>query len=234
MLVLTSHELAEPCDCINKGFPKYVAREIPAIVELVANVSYPPMSDAFLEALEQFESGYEQARTLEGAAASFMALSTADTRGHPSVRTVDFTGLVGDCFTFFVNKDSGKGKQLDSNPWVGLCFYWPRLQQQVVVDGKAHELADNTADNLWRSRSRSSALMAWASEQSIESPELTKRYQEAQSVFSDERTGRPPNWVAYAVLPHRIEFWHGGWRGRRERIAYVNGGSNWKRTTVNP
>ena len=217
MLVLTSHERAEPCDGINKGFPKYIAREFPAIVELVANVSYPPMSDAFLEALEQFESGYEQARTLEGAAASFMALSTADTRGHPSVRTVDFTGLVGDCFTFFVNKDSGKGKQLDSNPWVGLCFYWPRLQQQVVVDGRADELDDATADNLWRSRARQSALMAWASDQSVTSVDLKQRYRRAQSQFTDERVRRPLNWVAYTVVPHRIEFWHGGWRGRLER-----------------
>jgi len=51
------------------------------------------MSNVFVEALEQFESGYKLARTLEGAAAGVMALTTADTTGHPSVRMVDFTGL---------------------------------------------------------------------------------------------------------------------------------------------
>lgn len=76
--------------------------------------------------------------------------------------------------------------------------------------------------------------MAWASKQSDESPNLNARYREAQRVFLDVRAERPDNWVAYAVLAHRIEFWSGGWRGRRERIAYVNGGSNWKRTTLNP
>ena len=192
------------------------------------------MSDAFKEALEHFESGYELARILEGTTASVMALTTSDTTGHPSVRMVGFTGLVDRSFTFFVNKNSGKGKQLEMNPWVGLCFYWPRVQLQIVIDGKADEMLAETSDALWRSQSRSSSLMAWASEQSVESPNLNERYHEAQNIFSDERPGRPPNWVAYAVLAKRIEFWSGGWRGRRERFAYVKGGSGWKRTTVNP
>jgi len=163
-----------------------------------------------------------------------MALTTADTAGHPSVRMVDFTGLVDGSFTFFVNKNSGKGKQLEMNPWVGLCFYWPRVQLQIVVDGKANEMLAETSDALWRSRSRSSSLMAWASEQSVESPNLNERFHDAQRTFADERTGRPPNWTAYAVFAHRIEFWSGGWRRRRERMAYVCDGRNWKRTTVNP
>ena len=192
------------------------------------------MSDAFVEALKRFESGYEQARTLEGAAASVMALTTSDTTGHPSVRMVDFTGLVDGSFTFFANKNSGKGKQLEMNPWVGLCFYWPRVQLQIVIDGKADEMHADTSDRLWRSRSRSSTLMAWASEQSDETPNLNERYREAQRLFSDVRAERPQNWAAYAVLAHRIEFWCGGWRGRRERIAYASDGSNWKRTALNP
>ena len=146
-----------------------------------------------------------------------MALSTSDTTGHPSVRMVDFTGLVDGSFTFFVNKNSGKGKQLNMNPWAGLSFYWPRVRLQIVIDGKADETSVETSDRLWRSRPRSSALMAWASEQSDESPNLNKRYHEAQHAFADVRAGRPPNWVAYAVLAHRIEFWSGGWRAHSQK-----------------
>ncbi|MEQ8860663.1 MAG: pyridoxal 5'-phosphate synthase [Pseudomonadales bacterium] len=195
------------------------------------------MSDLLTEALERFESVYRRARDLEPAAATRMALATADSDGRPSVRTMRFTGLHDGGFSFFANRTSGKGRQLEQNPWASLCFLWPDLRAQVVVGGRVATLPEAAADALWKARPRAAALMAWASEQSLEATdpnELGARYLEASKRFTDERVPRPPDWLAYAVQPQRIEFWSGEWESRQHRDAYECVDGLWRYRHLNP
>lgn len=185
------------------------------------------------QALERFASVYKEAESLEKDA-SIMSLATATAEGRPSVRIVNFSGLVDDSFAFFANAESGKGVQLQANPQAALCFYWPVFGYQVVIDGDTRKLSVDDADDLWRARPRSSTLMAWASQQSAESGDLDERLRAARGQFDYKRVPRPEYWIAYGLRACRIELWPSGWHRRREREAYVETDDGWQRTTLNP
>lgn len=192
------------------------------------------MVDLFAQAMAEFDDAYRRAHALGTTDASLVALATADRRGRPSNRMVTFTGLQDGCLTFFANRSSGKGHQMASNPRAGLCFYWPGLSLQVVIEGDVTTLSSEQSDHLWNSRARSSALMSWASLQSSPGDGLKERYQVAQRQFRDERVPRPPDWIAFAVRPNRIEFWRGGWQGKRQRDAYLHTDDGWKHQRLDP
>jgi pyridoxamine 5'-phosphate oxidase len=193
--------------------------------------------DLLAEALNRFETIYRQVLQIDPSNAALMALATAGSDARSSVRTVRFTGLVHDRFTFFTNRTSGKGYQLAENPWAGLSFFWAKAEQQIVVEGPVEALPDADVDRLWRTRPRAAALMAWASDQSRElsGPDaLDVRLREVMERFSDRRVPRPPDWVAYGVQPHRIEFWHGIWARREYREAYMSMPDGWRHAHLNP
>jgi pyridoxamine 5'-phosphate oxidase len=61
--------------------------------------------------------------------ANSMCLATATPEGRPSNRMVLLKSygdpkLPGGGFVFFTNYDSRKAKELDSNPFASLVFYW--------------------------------------------------------------------------------------------------------------
>lgn len=196
-----------------------------------------PTTDLPDEARARFDAAYRQALETDPSVAALMSLATADRAARPSVRIVRFTGLIQDRFTFFANRRSGKGHQLDENARAGLCFFWPNAEQQVVIDGSVEVMPDAEADDLWRTRPRPAALMSWASEQSREvggPEELEARYREAMARFTDERVPRPPDWLAYGLRPERIEFWRGAWERRHAREAYISTADGWRRVHLNP
>lgn len=195
------------------------------------------MTDLLTEALARFDAAFQQAQEADPSVAPLMSLATADRAARPSVRIVRFTGLIQGSFTFFANRRSGKGHQLDENARAGLCFYWPNAEQQVVVDGSIEIMQDTVADDLWRTRPRPAALMAWASDQSREMggpDELETRYRDATARFTDERVPRPPDWLAYGLRPERIEFWRGAWERRQSREAYLAAADGWRLAHLNP
>ena len=130
-----------------------------------------------------------------------MSLATADTNGKPSVRTILLADLLADDvdargLLFFINSKSGKRLAIAKNPHVALCFFWPLLKLQVIVEGVAqHETSDN-AENIWSKRGRAKQLAAWASQQSENSQTtggLQNRVTEAKQTFSDRRVLLPEN-----------------------------------------
>uniref|UniRef100_A0A8C0U3C7 pyridoxal 5'-phosphate synthase n=1 Tax=Cyanistes caeruleus TaxID=156563 RepID=A0A8C0U3C7_CYACU len=54
--------------------------------------------------------------------------------GKPSARMVLLKGFGQDGFRFFTNYQSRKGRELDSNPFASLVFYWEPLCRQVRRD----------------------------------------------------------------------------------------------------
>ena len=61
---------------------------------------------------------------------------------------------------------SQKAKDLESNPWVGLCFWWKGMERQVRVEGRAERLSDGESQVYFSTRARGSRVGAWASRQS--------------------------------------------------------------------
>lgn len=176
------------------------------------------------------------ANNLPDARAATLATATAD--GSPSARTVyiEFCDSPGPIF--FANSRSGKGRQLIDNPNASLCFFWPSLQLQVLVDGPVTILPQDSSEEYWNKRSRESQLAAWASEQSapMKSPgNLKKNIGELKAQFSFEQIPMASNWLAFQLEPIRVEIWNTGWGRLRARTKYFEESpGHWRMEAENP
>lgn len=146
-----------------------------------------------------------------------MVVSSVSAEGRPSSRFVLLKELDARGFVFYTNLHSRKGREIAHNPHVSLCFYWPSLDEQVRVEGRAEAVTDEEADRYFASRPRESQIGAWASTQSevLDSYEhLVRRVVEFAEKFGAAPVPRPPHWSGLRVVPDRIEFW----RSRPDRL----------------
>ncbi|NXD46491.1 PNPO oxidase, partial [Copsychus sechellarum] len=85
-----------------------------------------------LDPIEQFRAWFQEALECPGIGeVNAMCLATCTRDGKPSARMVLLKGFGQDGFRFFTNYESRKGKELDSNPFASLVFYWEPLCRQV-------------------------------------------------------------------------------------------------------
>src|SRR5215469_1493867 len=63
-----------------------------------------------------------------------MVLATVSAAGQPRARTVLLKGHDADGFTFFTNRTSRKGADLDEVPRASLLFPWHAIHRQVIVE----------------------------------------------------------------------------------------------------
>ncbi|MFE3514649.1 pyridoxamine 5'-phosphate oxidase [Streptomyces sp. NPDC059166] len=154
-----------------------------------------------------------------------MVVSTADSRGRPSSRTVLLKQYDERGFVFFTNYGSRKGRELAENPHVSLLFPWHPLARQVIVTGTASRVGREETVAYFRTRPHGSQLGAWASEQSTvigSRDELTERYEELADRYPEgEKVPAPPHWGGFLVVPDAIEFWQGRENRLHDRLRYV-------------
>ncbi len=167
-----------------------------------------------------------------------MTLATADTGGLPHARIVLLKGLDQDGFVFYTNYDSAKGKELVTNPFAALVFFWKELERQVRIEGVVEKVKEEESDIYFQSRPEGSRIGAWASPQSREITHrniLDINYSKYQQEFSNIEIPRPPHWGGYRVLPNHIEFWQGRASRMHDRIVFTkNGPNNWDRSRLAP
>ncbi len=119
---------------------------------------------------------------------------------------------------FLVDSRSGKGRQLEDNPCAALCFFWPELHQQVVIEGHAASADAATADRCWTHRPREGQLAAWVSE-----PGDGRSGDPLAAVrkrFASRAVPRPSHWQALHLQPDMLLFWKLGWRNLHARERY--------------
>lgn len=182
----------------------------------------PQHDPLYREAIERLQSVFEEAHQrglMEPYAAS---LATADLRGRPSIRTVSVVDIDDQGPVFLIDSRSGKGRQLEDNPCAALCFLWPELAQQVVIEGHAEPACAQTADRCWARRPREGQLAAWVPEEEFRRS-ATEGGDPLTSVrrrFASSNVPRPPHWQALHLHPDMLLFWKLGWRHIHARERY--------------
>ena len=177
----------------------------------------------------------EQSDLIEEANA--MILSTLGESGFPKPRVVLLKGFSEEGFIFFTNYKSEKGRSLLKNPKVGIAFFWPALERQIIIKGNAQKISSDRSDDYFNSRPRGSQLGALVSPQSsvISSRQfLEDRLSALTDEYLNKPIPRPDHWGGVVVKPVQIEFWQGRPNRLHDRISCQLINEVWKSERLAP
>lgn len=189
--------------------------------------------------MEQFQKWFSEIESAGGLEEpNAMTISTLGLDGFPKNRIVLMKKFSVDGFIFYTNYESEKGRAISQDPKVCLSFFWPNLERQVIVKGRAEKVDESTSETYFKSRPRGSKLGAAVSDQSsvISSREiLESRLKELENTYEKKQVPRPKNWGGYLVRPQSMEFWQGRPNRLHDRIRYtLSEGSAWKTERLAP
>ena len=152
-----------------------------------------------------------------------MTVATIDKDGFPKSRVVLLKKYTWEGFIFYTNYNSEKGKAIEDNNHICISFFWPALEQQIIIKGVAEKLAENLSDGYFESRPDGSKLGAWASEQSkvvSSREELDENLKTFEQKFDGKEIPRPKHWGGFLIKPISLEFWQGRPNRMHDRIKY--------------
>ncbi|MGK5630784.1 pyridoxamine 5'-phosphate oxidase [Streptomyces sp. URMC 123] len=188
-------------------------------------------ADLAPDPVQQFTRWFAQAAEGGLFEPNAMVVSTADTRGRPSSRTVLLKQFDERGFVFYTNYGSRKGREIAGNPYVSLLFPWYPLARQVIVSGTAERTGRDETAAYFRTRPHGSQLGAWASEQSstvASRAELDRLYTALADRYPPgEQVPVPPEWGGFRVVPETVEFWQGRENRLHDRLRYVRTDTGW-------
>ncbi|MEO0812594.1 MAG: pyridoxamine 5'-phosphate oxidase [Myxococcota bacterium] len=194
-------------------------------------------SGASQDPITQFKVWFDQAAEAQVPEPNAMTLATVGLDGTPAVRVVLLKGVGDDGFTFFTNYTSQKGREIEANPRVSLCFWWAEVARQVRVVGVASRCSRQRSAEYFSSRPRGSQLGAWASEQSsviADRALLSAKMGELEERFGDGPVPLPDFWGGFTVAPESLEFWQGQSSRLHDRLRYRREGASWLRERLSP
>jgi pyridoxamine 5'-phosphate oxidase len=180
-------------------------------------------ADLHSNPFKQFGAWFAAALAADIRDVNAMTLATATPDGKPSARIVLLKGFDERGFAFFTNYDSEKGRQLETNPYAALAFYWVKLERQIRISGPVEKTSREDSAAYFHSRPPGSRLGAWASKQSevIDSRQiLDARLEQMVERFEGGEIPLPPHWGGYRVKPDQIEFWQGRPNRLHDRFRY--------------
>lgn len=162
--------------------------------------------------------------------ANAMTLATLGLDDYPKARVVLLKAINEKGFVFYTNYQSEKGLSIAHHAKIGLSFFWPALERQVIIKGTAEQLSPEVSNAYFNSRPKGSQLGALVSEQSkvITDRSILEAKLEALEIeYQDKSVDRPEHWGGYVVVPKCIEFWQGRPNRLHDRIRCQWQGSFW-------
>ena len=170
--------------------------------------------------------------------ANAMSLVTLGEDHFPKARVVLLKQFSAEGFVLYTNYESEKGKAILTHPQVGISFFWPALERQVIIKGRAEKVAAEVSDAYFSSRPLGSQLGAIASNQSevIASREvLEARLAALEKEYKDRPPKRPAHWGGILVHPQQIEFWQGRPNRLHDRLRYdLTSDASWTAVRLSP
>ena len=185
----------------------------------------------------QFKSWFEDAKKSEPIPTA-MSLSTVNSNGEPTLRTVLLKLIDQRGFVFFTNYKSRKAGHITDNPNVAVLFNWVALERQVTITGVAEKIKTKESKKYFMSRPRGSQLGAWVSDQSsvLSSRKILElKLKEMKRKFSDGEIPLPDFWGGYRIIPKSFEFWQGRPNRLHDRFKYsMQSNELWKIDRIAP
>ena len=181
--------------------------------------------------MEQFAAWFAEAEKAPAVEEpNAMTLSTVNGQGVPNARVVLLKEFTQDGFVFYTNYTSGKSQAIAQNNKVCISFFWPQLERQIIITGKAVKISEEKSIAYFNKRPRESQLGALVSDQStsINSRDaLEEKLQKLEKHYDNKPIAKPLHWGGYLIQPTSFEFWQGRSSRLHDRIKYTKINNSW-------
>lgn len=187
--------------------------------------------------VSQFSGWLQAAIDAELVDATAMTLATSDSHGRPSARIVLLKEFSDTGYSWFTDYQSQKGKELQTNPYATLLFYWREFERQVRISGPVERLDSKVSEAYFVSRPNESQLSAAASEQSApieDRATLQAKVAALEARYGDGEIPMPSNWGGYRLIPEEYEFWQGRVGRLHDRFRYRRNEQGWDIVRLQP